>query len=77
MVGHPGHPGMHLGAPQGLGVHPSPVAARTSGGPPRKMVPRCRTITTSSLMAGMYAPPAVHDPMTTATCGMPRADIWA
>ena len=30
------------------------------------------TITVSSLIAGTYAPPAVHEPMTSATCGMPR-----
>ena len=30
----------------------SPVAAFTSGGPPRKMVPCSRTITASSLIAG-------------------------
>ncbi len=55
----------------------SPVAAFTSGGPPRKMVPVPSTMIVSSLIAGTYAPPAVHEPMTTATCGMPFADIRA
>ena len=49
----------------------SPVAAFTSGGPPRKIVPCSRTITLSSLIAGTYAPPAVHEPITAAICGMP------
>ena len=51
----------------------SPVAAFTSGGPPRKIVPWLRTITASSLIAGTYAPPAVHEPSTAAICGMPGA----
>ena len=55
----------------------SPIAAFTSGGPPRKIVPWLRTITVSSLIAGTYAPPAVHDPSTAAICGMPCADICA
>ena len=55
----------------------SPVAAFTSGGPPRKIVPVPRTITVSSLIAGTYAPPAVQLPITRATWGMPRADIRA
>ena len=49
----------------------SPVAAFTSGGPPRKIVPVPLTMIVSSDIAGTYAPPAVHDPMTTAICGMP------
>ena len=49
----------------------SPVAALTSGGPPMKIVPVPLTITVSSLIAGTYAPPAVHEPMTTAICAMP------
>ncbi len=48
----------------------SPIAAFTSGGPPRKMVPCSRTITVSSDMAGTYAPPAVEEPHTAASCGM-------
>ena len=55
----------------------SPVAAFTSGGPPRKIVPWLRTITVSSDIAGTYAPPAVHDPITAASCGMPWADMFA
>ncbi len=31
------------------------------------------TITVSSLIAGTYAPPAVHEPITAAICGMPAA----
>ena len=54
-----------------------PVAAFTSGGPPMKIVPVPRTITVSSLIAGTYAPPAVHEPITAAICGMPAADMRA
>ena len=42
-----------------------------------KIVPVPSTITVSSLMAGTYAPPAVHEPMTTAICGMFFADMRA
>ena len=63
--------------PSSSAVTTSPVAAFTSGGPPRKIVPWLRTITASSLIAGTYAPPAVHDPSTAAICGMPAADICA
>ena len=55
----------------------SPVAAFTSGGPPMKIVPVPLTITVSSLIAGTYAPPAVHEPMTTAIWAIPRADRLA
>ena len=55
----------------------SPVAAFTSGGPPRKIVPWSLTITLSSDIAGTYAPPAVHEPITEAICGMPRAERLA
>ena len=58
--------------PSSSAVTSSPVAAFTSGGPPRKIVPCSRTITHSSLIAGTYAPPAVHEPSTAAICGMPR-----
>ena len=54
-----------------------PVAAFTSGGPPMKIVPVPRTITVSSDIAGTYAPPAVHEPITTAICAIPFADIRA
>ena len=57
--------------PSSSGVTSSPVAAFTSGGPPRKIVPVPRTMTVSSLIAGTYAPPAVHEPITSATCGIP------
>ncbi len=63
--------------PSSSGVTSSPVAAFTSGGPPRKIVPVPRTMTVSSLIAGTYAPPAVDEPITSATCGMPAADIRA
>ena len=42
-----------------------------------KIVPVPRTITVSSDIAGTYAPPAVHEPITTAICGIPCADICA
>jgi hypothetical protein len=53
------------------------VAAFTSGGPPRKIVPVPFTIIVSSDIAGTYAPPAVQEPMTTAICAMRSADIRA
>ena len=40
-------------------------------------MPVPRTITVSSDIAGTYAPPAVHEPITAAICGMPEADIRA
>ena len=46
--------------PRSSALTSSPVAAFTSGGPPRKIVPVPRTITVSSLIAGTYAPPAVR-----------------
>ena len=55
----------------------SPVAAFTSGGPPRKIVPVPLTMIVSSDIAGTYAPPAVQEPITTAICGMPSADMRA
>ena len=63
--------------PRSSAVTTSPVAAFTSGGPPRKIVPWLRTITVSSLIAGTYAPPAVLEPSTAAICGMPSRDIRA
>ena len=38
--------------PRSSALTTSPVAAFTSGGPPRKMVPWLRTMTVSSLIAG-------------------------
>ena len=38
-------------------------------------MPWLRTMTASSLIAGTYAPPAVHEPSTAAICGMPSALI--
>ena len=46
-----------------VSMHPS----LTRGGPPRKIVPCFFTIILSSAMEGTYAPPAVHEPITTAT----------
>ena len=63
--------------PRSSAVTSSPVAAFTSGGPPRKIVPVPRTMTVSSDIAGTYAPPAVQLPITSAICGMPRAESWA
>jgi hypothetical protein len=54
-----------------------PVAAFTSGGPPMKIVPVPWTMIVSSLIAGTYAPPAVHEPITAAICGIPLADMRA
>ena len=42
-----------------------------------KIVPCSFTITVSSLIAGTYAPPAVHEPMTPAICGIPAAESRA
>ena len=42
-----------------------------------KIVPVPLTITVSSLIAGTYAPPAVHEPITTAIWGIPAADMRA
>jgi hypothetical protein len=61
--------------PSSSAVTISPMAAFTSGGPPRKIVPGCATMIDSSDIAGTYAPPAVHEPITAAICGMPDADI--
>ena len=63
--------------PSSSAVTSSPVAAFTSGGPARKIVPRPFTMTASSDIAGTYAPPAVHDPSTTLICGIARALIRA
>jgi hypothetical protein len=63
--------------PNSSAVTSSPIAAFTSGGPPRKIVPWFLTMIASSDIAGTYAPPAVHDPITTAICGMSSADIVA
>jgi hypothetical protein len=63
--------------PSSSAVTSSPVAAFTSGGPPMKIVPVPRTMIVSSDIAGTYAPPAVHEPITTAICGMPFADMRA
>jgi len=55
----------------------SPVAALTSGGPPRNTRPWFLTITFSSDIAGTYAPPAVHEPCTTEIWATPSADSVA
>jgi len=63
--------------PNSSAVTSSPVAAFTSGGPPRKIVPVFLTMIASSDIAGTYAPPAVHEPMTAEICGISAADITA
>jgi acetyl-CoA carboxylase carboxyltransferase component len=63
--------------PRSSALTTSPVAALTSGGPPRKIVPCSLTMIDSSHIAGTYAPPAVHMPMTTAIWGTPAADMRA
>ena len=40
-------------------------------------MPCLRTMTFSSAIAGTYAPPAVHEPCTTAICAMPALDRFA
>ena len=42
-----------------------------------KIVPVPLTMIVSSLIAGTYAPPAVHEPITDAICGIPCADMRA
>ena len=42
-----------------------------------KIVPVPWTMTVSSDIAGTYAPPAVHEPITTAIWGMPSAESRA
>ena len=63
--------------PSSSALTSSPVAAFTSGGPARKMVPWFLTMMASSLIAGTYAPPAVEEPMTSATWGIPSELIRA
>ncbi len=43
---------MDIGAPRSSALTISPMAAFTSGGPARKIVPCFRTMTVSSLIAG-------------------------
>ena len=40
-------------------------------------MPCSLTMTVSSLIAGTYAPPAVHEPSTAAICGICLADMRA
>src|SRR5215470_7981789 len=47
--------------PSSSGVTTSPIAAFTSGGPPRKIVAWFLTMIDSSDIAGTYAPPAVRE----------------
>ena len=77
VVGDAGDARVHVGAAELFGLTISPVAACTSGGPPRKIVPLPATMTVSSDIAGTYAPPAVHEPITAAICGIPSLDIRA
>ena len=77
MVGDAGAAGVDVGAAEllrghvltGRGLHERRAADED--------LPVPRTITVSSLIAGTYAPPAVHEPITTAICGIPSADIRA
>jgi hypothetical protein len=39
-----------------------------------KIVPVPLTMIVSSLIAGTYAPPAVHEPITAAICGIPAEE---
>ena len=41
------------------------------------IVPVLSTIIASSLIAGTYAPPAVQEPITAESCGIPSALIFA
>ena len=77
VIGHSADPRVHIRAPSSSAVTSSPVATRTSGGPPRKIVPVPFTMTASSDIAGTYAPPAVQEPITAAICGISAADITA
>jgi hypothetical protein len=52
VVGHAREARVHVAAAQVFGLTISPMAAFTSGGPPRKMVPWFLTMMVSSLMAG-------------------------
>jgi hypothetical protein len=52
VVGHAGDARVHVAAAQVSALTTSPVAAFTSGGPPRKMVPWFLTMMVSSLIAG-------------------------
>ena len=63
--------------PSSSALTSSPVAAFTSGGPPRKIVPWSRTMTVWSLIAGTYAPPAVEEPITAEICAIPSPLIRA
>ena len=68
---------MNVSPPSSSAVTTSAVAAFTSGGPARKIVPWFLTMMASSDIAGTYAPPAVHEPITAAIWGMPAADRLA
>ena len=52
VVGDAGMARVHVAPPSSSAVTSSPVAALTSGGPPRKMVPVFCTMIVSSLIAG-------------------------
>src|SRR6185436_8691705 len=77
VVRHARKPRVHVAPPSSSAVTSCPVAAFTSGGPPMKIVPVPRTMIVSSLIAGTYAPPAVHEPITDAICGIPAAERFA
>jgi hypothetical protein len=68
---------VHLGPAEFLVGRDLAGGARSSGGPARKALARPRTMITWSDRPGMYAPPAVDEPCTIATTGMPAADSRA
>ena len=70
-------PRMHVAAAELLGRDLFAGRGAHQRRPARKIVPCSLTMMFSSHIAGTYAPPAVHEPMTTAICAMPFADIRA
>jgi hypothetical protein len=52
----------------GIYIHRCEQTTSSLTGPARKIVPCSLTMMLSSAMAGTYAPPAVHEPITTAIC---------
>ena len=77
VIGDAGKSRVNVGATELLGRDCFTGGCLTSGGPPREIVPVFFTMIVSSDIAGTYAPPAVQDPMTTATWGMRSADMRA
>ena len=77
VIGHARDARVDSAPPSSSGVTTSPIAAFTSGGPPRKIVPWPLTMIDSSHIAGTYALPAVLEPITQAICGMRAAERLA